>query len=242
MRHSRLISMGSVLRDPIVPVDWVITDWIGRGSRTVLYGEFGSMKSWLLIHMALCISSGTPWMSRKTACLPVLYIDEEMSERVLRNRARRVAQGMGLRGDVPLMFLSHAGVRFDAGGSECLMQSLNRCEYRPHVIIVETLRRILVGKENEASDVAAFWRNVDPLVTQGVTLIVSHHMRKPNPDHPGSARHMASGSTDILAGGDVAIALTRPEPHTLVLTCVKNRDTEEGHPLTLSVSAAPHDP
>jgi len=227
--------MGSVLTDPLPVVEWVVEGWIGRGSRVVLYGEFGSMKSWLLIHLALCIASGREWAGHRTHPQSVLYIDEEMSERNLRYRARRLAHGLGLTGDVPLQFYSHAGVRFDSQGAQKLMERLNESQFRPSVVIVETLRRVLVGKENEASDISAFWRNVDPLVVQGVTLIVSHHMRKPHLDGPNNPRHMASGSTDILAGGDVGIALSRPKPHTLVLTCVKNRDIDEGHPLTLTV-------
>jgi len=197
------------------------------------------MKSWVLLHMALCMATGQDWLGHATVPQKVLYIDEEMSERTLRARIKRLAKGLGVEGQPPLKAVSHCGVRFDGNGASLLMEYLNEHKFRPTVIIVETLRRVIVGKENEASDVSQFWRNLDPLCLQGVTVIVAHHMRKPRTDSPDPSRYRASGSTDILAGCNVGIALTRPEPDTLVMACVKNQDVEEGYPLTIKVMQEP---
>lgn len=207
----------------------------------MLYGESGSMKSWVLLHLALCVAAGVPWCGRAVHQEPVLFVDEEMSERTLRSRVKRLAQGLGIKTPAPLQLISHAGVRFDEGGAQRLMDRLNQCRFRPTVVIVETLRRILVGSENEAEAMGRFWRNVDPLFLQGVTVIISHHMRKPRQDGPDNPRYRASGSTDIFGGADNAIALMRPQPHTLVLTQHKNRDVEEGPPLTLKVESKGQD-
>jgi hypothetical protein len=59
---------------------------------------------------------------------------------------------------------------------------------------------------NEATDVSAFWRNVEPIVEAGKTLIISHHMRKGSNRPNSDSFELASGSTDILAGS------TRPLP------------------------------
>jgi len=240
MRNTAPIPIENILQSPLPPISWVLKPWIIQRSKTVLFGEFGSMKSWLLLHMALCIASGQPWCGHPTNAQTVLYIDEEMGERTLRSRLKRLAKGLEIA--VPkcdLQVMSHVGVRFDGSGAGTLMDYLNQHSFRPSVIIVETLRRVIVGKENEASDVSQFWRNVDPLTLQGVTVIVAHHMRKPRTDAPDPARYRASGSTDILAGCNVGLALTRPEERTLILACVKNQDVEEAKPLTLKTRCAP---
>jgi hypothetical protein len=106
---------------------------------------------------------------------------------------------------------------------------------------VETFRRVLVGSENNAEDVATFWRALDPLVAQGTTVIISHHYRKPGRNSKPEKRDMASGSTDILAGADCAysVELARQQDRA-VLECVKMRDTAEPEPF--QVAAAWNDP
>jgi hypothetical protein len=74
--------------------------------------------------------------------------------------------------------------------------------------------------------VVAFWRNVEPLLKAGKTLIVSHHMRKPK-SRRESQRDRASGSTDILAGTDSALAVQRAKPGVVRVECVKSREAEE---------------
>lgn len=194
------------------------------------------MKSWLLLHMALCIASGQPWLGHSVSQAPVLYIDEEMSERALRRRLKQLAAGLGVTTDVPLQALSHAGIRMNEEGAGKLIAHLNALQFKPQVIIIETLRQVLVGKENEAHDVSSFWRNLDPLFVQGVSLIVAHHMRKPKLDGGDNIRYRASGTTALIGGCDNAIGLHRPEPHSLVLTQVKNRDIEEPAPLSIHVA------
>jgi hypothetical protein len=108
-------------------------------------------------------------------------------------------------------------------------------DVRPKIIIVEALRRVLIGSENEAKDVAAFWRGIEPLVKDGKSLVVSHHMRKPKEDMPQEdARNRASGSTDLLAGPDVGWAIRRPKgaPYC-TLECTKIRLAEEPKPFSV---------
>ena len=109
-------------------------------------------------------------------------------------------------------------------------------QFDPEVIIVESLRRVLVGSENEAKDVGAFWRNVQPILTAGKTMIISHHMRKPNALGNNAPRDRASGSTDILAGADAGFSVQRLSKDAVVIECVKLREAEETEPFVVSLS------
>src|SRR4029079_10878743 len=90
-----------------------------------------------------------------------------------------------------------------------LLADLQHSEFDPDVVIVETFRRVLVGDENTAKDVGEFWRAVEPIPRAGKTLIVSHHMKKPQMGGGGTVKHRASGSTDVMSAADDALAFER---------------------------------
>ena len=179
----------------------------------MLYGEWGAYKSFLLYHLALHLATGRDWLGWK---IPeprrVLYVDEEMSLYTIRLRFHQIARGMGLEvgewGD-KLMVLPRVGFHVTETAAPTLIRALGKWGFTPDVVILEALRRVMLGDENQAGNVAAFWRNIAPLVNQGWSLYVSHHMSKPSHEYPRALRDRQSGSTDILAGVDCAIAVTR---------------------------------
>src|SRR5262249_44010054 len=186
------------------PPSWLVEPLISNGSRVVVYGEWGSYKSWGLLDLGLSISARTAWLEKFPIPSPrrVLYVDEEMSERVLRRRIKRLASGM--EGTSPAIFraLSRQGVRLTAAGATRLLENLQASDFDPEVVIVETLRRVFVGNENEAKDVAEFWRVADVILKAGKTLIVSHHMKKPSANGGDDVKHRASGSATQSCGAN----------------------------------------
>ena len=232
-----LVSFETIMGEPLPPIEWLVEGLIADGDRVVLYGEFGSFKSWVLPSLALHIAAGRAWLGKFPIpqSKQVLYIDEEMHQRTLKRRIQRLAHGAGLSSEqLPLRTLSRHGAYFDRSGVLRLLGGLNASGFDPQVVIVETLRRVLPGSENEASDVAALWRSTNP-ITKGRTLIISHHMRKPSMMQTSSSRDRASGSTDILAGADTALAIQRVGQDALVVECVKLREAEEPEPFVVSL-------
>jgi hypothetical protein len=233
----KLISLDTILNEPMPPIDWLVEPLLSRGSRVVVYGEWGSFKSWGLLDLALHIANGQPWLGKFTVPCPfrVLYVDEEMTQRLLRRRVKRLAIGMGLTVDTGMFrALSRRGLRCDVSGIAELLTDLKHAGFDPDVVIIETLRRVLVGNENEAKDITAFWRYVDPILLAGKTLIVSHHMRKPNQMGGNNTRHRASGSTDILGATDEALAFERKAKDAFIIEHVKCRDGEEAESFAVS--------
>lgn len=234
-----LVPFEAIMRDPLPPIDWLVDPLIARGDRVVVYGEFGSMKSWLLLHLGLHMAAGQPWLGKFP--LPerrrVLYVDEEMNERTLRRRIKRLGVGAGFEKEaLPFQAMSRVGVRLNDQGAANLLRALENSRFDPEVVIVEALRRVLVGSENEARDISEFWRSVEPLRKGEKTLIVSHHMRKPSAAFGSNApRDRASGSTDILAGADAAFAIARMSGDAVVIECVKSRGAEEASAFVVSL-------
>src|SRR5262245_18882979 len=92
-----LLSFAQIITEPIPPVDWLVEPLMAQGNRVVVYGEFGSYKSWTLLDLALHLAGGRPWLGRFPVPSPrrVLYVDEEMAQPELRRRIQQLARGAG---------------------------------------------------------------------------------------------------------------------------------------------------
>ena len=240
----KLISHRHIMDDPIPTVPWLIKPLIATGDKALLYGAWGSFKSWLLMHLALHLAAGVSWLDHFDIpkSKKVLYLDEEMSETTFRRRWQQLAHGAGLA-DVDLSFnlYSQPGIVLNSQGAHTLLANLERAEFLPDVIVGETIRRLLPGNENEAQDVAQFWRDLTPLLGDSRTLILSHHMSKPNPGYPKPVRDRASGSTDIMAGVDAAFAIQKQSSGLLKVEQVKSRATEEVGAFTVRFACSEQD-
>ena len=227
-----LIRSQELLTQEVPPLVWDVEPLISRGDRVVFFGEFASFKSWILLHLAWHLATGAQWLNTFQIHEPrrVLYVDEEMNERTLRRRGKRLAMGAGVEGSPPVAFLSRAGVRFDGLGAGQLLAYLREQKFQPDVVFVEALRRVLIGNENEAHNMAQFWRNLEPISRLGITVAISHHMTKPPQQGTRSIRYRASGSTDILAGSDASFAVERVSEDTARITGIKARDDVELKP------------
>ncbi len=207
----RLVSYEEMMSVPVAPVPWLVEPLIAVGDRAIVYGEWGTYKSWVLLSLALHLAAGRPWLGKFPVSEPkrVLYVDEEMSRRLFTRRLQRLAAGMGLKASdkLPIRLLSRHGLRADEQEIRDLLRELKEIEdFDPDVVIIDTFRRVFRGDEISAKDVAEFWRAWTPVVDAGKTLILSHHMRKAGLNGRGPIRDRFSGSTDILAGTDSALA------------------------------------
>lgn len=240
-----LFTLDQALTQPLSPIDWDVEPLIAHGNRVVVYGEFGCGKSWVLLDLGLHLALGIDWLDTFKVSRPqtVLYIDEEMSKRTLQTRLHQITSGLGAAdkaNEVRFYWCSHLGLKlFSRLAVEDLLEQLKGMGIVPDVVIVETLRRVICGSENEASDVGRMWEAAEPFVETNTTFILSHHMKKPNPKVNGSARHKFSGSTDILAGADSGYAISKTAKDGLTIECVKLRDAEESEPFAIGLFDAP---
>ena len=176
-----MVSYGDVLQSPYAAVDWIVEPLISSGDRCLVFGESSSCKSWLLLDLALHLAAGRNWLGRFNVkkARPVLYIDEEIGEHLLRQRIRRLGKGATIDDStIPFQFISHLGLTFGKDLAEQLLRAVEQADFDPDIIILETLRCVLDGSENDAED-GGILRNVRPLKVAGKTLIVVHRMKKP---------------------------------------------------------------
>lgn len=216
------------------------------GDRTVIYGEPGSYKSWILLHLAIHLAHGKPWLG-----FPVpkaragVYVDEEMSRHTLARRLERLLAGAGLEPPPNLYVLSGEDFRLDppkfneTGSAKRLLATCAAKGFQPEFFILETLRRIMTGDENEAKDIREFWRQLEPLHNHGQRAVfVSHHMTKPREGQDSRTR--AAGSSDIIGGADAAMSIVRAEnlktkELRIVIKSEKLREAEEWSAKSLKI-------
>ena len=210
----QLISYADIIQQPLPDIPWLVKGVMSEGERVVIYGEWGSYKTWFLLNLAIHLAAGRSWFGRYPIDRPhnVLYFDEEMSEWTLRRRIKQLSLGFDppLPEDLPLKLVNRSGTRIP--NRECahrVLREVADCGFAPDVIILETFRRFMVGDENQARDVGEFWDGTSPLIEDGRTLVVSHHMKKRSFQGNESTRDRASGSTDIMAAVDSAFSLNR---------------------------------
>lgn len=243
MPLKNLLPITRIMEDPLPLLDWLVEGWITQGERVILYGEFGAGKSYISHALALALASGTPWMGAyRVKKSRVLFLDEEMSEQETRRRLKRLGLGIPLLPGVqyPLTIASHS---FDGAGLDTARAMMLRSHLKDQdadVVFIDSMRGVMLGDENKAQDVSAFWRTLEPVWDRGRrSIIVLHHMNKPPSDGFREDRYRASGSTAILSGADSGIAVGKVEvprglPRTATMSQVKSRSETEHLPVIVS--------
>lgn len=199
----RLRVYDAIVREPLHRPDYLIEPLLLIGDRAMVYAEPGTMKTWIGIALGLSIATGRAWLDTFEVSRPqrVLYVDEEMNPGTFEDRVRRLGRGAALKDPaaVPFAVLSRPGFRFTDSGVD-VGALLGVCStFQPDVIIIDSLRRVIDGSENDAEAVGRLWRHVELIQDGRRTVIVIHHMKKPSFLGSGDVRHRASGSTDLSA-------------------------------------------
>lgn len=162
------------------PKPWLVEEFLGAHEVSCVYGKPGSSKSLLVGDLALHVAAGLPWFDRQTLHGGVIYVAAERSD-VVKRRIFALKQEMGLV-DVPLVIVSgladftkeHGHVREIA---YCAQQLTLECGLPTALIVVDTLNRVLAGKdENSSIDMGRFIRVVASLQEQtGAHILIVHH-------------------------------------------------------------------
>lgn len=162
------------------PKPWLVEELLGAREVSCVYGKPSSSKSLLVGDLALHVAAGLPWFGRQTLHGGVIYVAAERSD-VVKRRIFALKQEMGLV-DVPLVIVSgladftkeHGHVREIA---YCAQQLTLECGLPTALIVVDTLNRVLAGKdENSSLDMGRFIRVVANLQEQtGAHILIVHH-------------------------------------------------------------------
>jgi hypothetical protein len=190
---------------------WVVPGLIPKGGITVVAGEPGVGKSWFALALANQVNLGGMFLGKHVERWEVLYLDRENPIGVIQTRLRQsCATAPCIRpwglwcpdeppsiGDSRLVELARDGL----------------------LMVFDSLIRFHDADENSATEMGRVMAQLRWMASLGACILVLHHRSK-------SENSSYRGSSEILAGADVAFSLARRGKH-LVLRTIKNRFAED---------------
>lgn len=207
---------------------WLINGLFEQDALVMLVGPPGSFKSFLAIDWALSLATGRSWNGRVVAPSRVLYVLGEGKASLLK-RIEAWIQHNGLSFAERNVLNANFRVTFEvpqlANRKEAIefIDDLAEDNFNPTVLIIDTLARSYVGKnENDPMDAGVWVESVDKLRQKGMTVVVLHHTAK-NTEFGLRYR----GTTAFLGAMDTAFTLERnPEGYKgySKLSCNKQKD------------------
>lgn len=219
------------------PPEWLMDGILPQSQLAVVYGEWGSCKSFLVQDWALSIGTGYAWMGHAVKQGIVAYIAGEGIGGMGR-RIRAWKKHHGWEGPAGVYLVGHAPQLLQPGDVSELVAALDQLPAKPAVIVLDTLARSLVGgDENSAKDMGFAIAAADMLrIRFGALVILVHH--KPN----GVTK--TRGSTALPGAANTQILVSK-DGDRVIVSCDKQKESAIFHPVhlrTLSVQLSDDDP
>lgn len=200
---------------------WLVEDVLLEGGLTYLVSPSGYAKTWVAMALAVTAATGGEWMGVDVPQVPVMYLDLEMGRKPF--GCRYAALG-GIGGDC----LTYADTSIDVQNASHMTALHNRIvEKGVRLVVVDTLSRAHSGDENASQQMRAVYTVLKQLKDKtGVSMLISHHCRKPKENENGLSADMVRGSSDIIAQADNVYLISKESGVNRLTTC-KSRYTSE---------------
>lgn len=194
------------------------------GHKMLICAPSKAGKSYALIELCGAIASGGAWLGRRCMQGRVLYVNLEIDPASCLQRFRKVCECMGVAaaflGNVSIWSLRGHALTLDRL-APLIVQRVAQMEEPPLAVIVDPIYKVMLGDENNASDMGAFTRWFDVIAEEtGASVIYCHHQSK-GAQGGKSAMDRASGSGVFARDPDALVDISE-----LVLS----RELRERHP------------
>ncbi len=201
-------SLDDLLAEDIKP-EWLVKGYFEHKTTILIFGEPGSLKSFLALDIALCVAIGYRWCDKKTHQGPVFYLAGEGKSGIKRRvrawlKDRRIKHSTGLP-----FYSSRVAVHLDR--PETIVRLISDvkllCEKHgpPEAVVIDTLAKAFgAGDESSSKDMSLFLRNIETGIRDILqcTVFIVHHSGHSN---KGRAR----GASTLPAGVDSYFLVTR---------------------------------
>ena len=190
---------------------WLVEGLLPAGCCAILAAEPRIGKTWLAQDLAISVSSGTPFLGRKTQQRNVLYVP---AEDALPDFARRMHDLRRARG-LPIgdgagswgVQVTSQRVRIDLAAHRAALTAalLSRsCG----LLVLDPLALLHSADENDAGAMLGVLAEVRQLSrATGACVLIVHHMRKPSQSDGGRRAHRVRGSNAVHGWCDVLLCL-----------------------------------
>ncbi|MBL1195617.1 MAG: hypothetical protein D8M60_14805, partial [Chloroflexi bacterium] len=139
---------------PLPPPDWLVEGLLTSGSLTILFGDAGTKKSYMMLGLMGAVTLGKPWLQFETQQGPALLVDEESTEEGIMRRLSGVLRGLDASPSNSMLHytrLENLDLR-KADHIEALHRAILITQAR--LVVVDALMGVLPGAdENHVRDV-----------------------------------------------------------------------------------------
>ena len=220
-RGFHFIGINELLQD-LQPPDWLLSEWLEKGSINLLTGKPNAGKSLQALDWALCIATGTAWNGIPVDTAPVIYICGE-GHRGMRRRLKawEIEHSISLEGQPFAMSSQAALLRDPDVATDVFRQIETGFKEPPGFIVIDTLARNFGGNENDTEDMSAFVKNIDDSLRApfNACVLIVHHTGKADHDE-------GRGSTALPGAVENSFKVTQTMPGHVTLKAFKIRDGE----------------
>lgn len=236
----RVWTIGEILTHDFGPEEWLVKSLITKQGITAFSGNPGDFKTWVTIHIALCVSRKAPVFGKfATTQGAVLIIDEEDHIRVVKGRLEL----LGAKDTDAIHYLSQSG--FKADNEKALQAVVDFVkEKNIKLVILDSLVRIHQQEENDATGMAKVFSSIQKIIVAGASILFTHHHRKQYGFGNSNPGQNMRGSSDILAAVDshITVERKRDKEECLLFKQTKSRQGEALKPFEISILSGPSGP
>ena len=223
----QMASMAEVWATPDTSVRWIVDGLLGEQQVACLAGRGSSLKTMLLLDLAVCVAARKPWLERyATERTGVLWLNADGPGRMVKERLKALCRGHDIAEPpgLAIQTIDFPAPPFNPQNEEDVAQMIGRAKhFGIGLIVVDCLRKILHGVDENSSDVDGIFLGLRRIAEGiGGCVVVIHHSSK-----AGGVR----GSSAIVDGVDVALAVERPNQHVAIaeIEPVKEREAPIAH-------------
>jgi hypothetical protein len=189
----------------------LIAGLLFQGGKLLFSGPSKSNKTWIMLHLALCIATGTPWLGFATTRKPVLIVDCELMQFDLLKRLHVIARAMGVTDLSNVFIVSLRGQRLTLERLKAMILPFAE-KMDLGAICIDPVYRISEGRdENSNGEIADLLCGVEEIAhATGAAVLLTHHFAKGNAGAKASLDRM-SGAGVWARDPDCLISLTEAE-------------------------------
>jgi len=229
----QVLGIDTLLTPPKRP-EYLISDMVRRPGLVCIYGAPGDLKTMILMDLAVCVASGTPWLdplpevgTGGTYAVkqgPVLWMDMDNAVDRLQERFGALCRARELT-TIPLHAVSLPRPIFDASKpDEAELLAAQIKDLGAVTCIIDNLGTVSGGRDENSSEMVDVMANLRWAAQEsGATIWIIHHARKGTGTTNGREGDRLRGHSSIEASLDLALLVERMEDD-LTIRSTKTRD------------------
>ncbi len=209
----QLTSIDSLLAQSFDSPKWVVDKLIPSEGITIISAPPKMFKSWIALHIALCVAQGESVFGMYPCSKSsVLIVDEENHLRYIHERLKKLQTVPNL----PIFFASQKN--FSLTNEEHMEMLLDHCKKESiGVVVLDSLVRLHDADENNAVEMSAVFGCAKSLCVAGITVIILHHERKESLYGNSTAASRMRGSSDISASVDSHLSIRKTKDKNRII-------------------------